>query len=214
MPPTRICKICFKEIEEKSLNSAVNHGYFLCDDCYRKLTPKFHKFKTGKVDCYSIYDYDEGLKGLIYQFKGCFDFELKDIFLDRFKNELKLYFNDYTIIPAPSFIDDDRRRGFNHVLEIYKTLGLKVDQRIIKTQKVKQSDRNAKERGNIGDFLALTSTESLKKTNVLLVDDIYTTGSTIKSCIELLKPLKPRKIKVLVICKTLANNNTKKANTN
>lgn len=162
----------------------------------------------------NIYNYDDTLRSMIYQFKGCYDYELKDTFLDRYRSELRLYYYDYIVVPVPSFIDDDKKRGFNHVFEIFKTLNLPIDRRIEKTVKVKQSDRNSEERKNIGDFLKLTSEESMCGKKVLIVDDIFTTGSTIRSCIKLIKKLNPKKIKVLVICKTLEKPHMVSTNTN
>ena len=95
---TRVCKLCFKEIKDNSINSILGKKYSLCSNCYKKLEPKFISFKTDGVKCLALYEYNEDLKGLIYQFKGCFDYELKDIFLERFKAVLKLYFYDYLAV--------------------------------------------------------------------------------------------------------------------
>ena len=62
----------------------------------------------------AIYDYNETIKKLIYQFKGCYDYELKDVFLFRYVTYLKWKFNDYILVPAPSSKVDDEKRGFNH----------------------------------------------------------------------------------------------------
>lgn len=211
---TEICKLCFNEISGKSLNFALKTHYSLCFKCFEKLVPTFKSFKIGDIKALAIYEYNEDLKSLIYQFKGCYDFELKNIFLERYKNELKIRYWNYILLPVPSYQDDDRARGFNHVLESFKILGLKMDQRIIKTKRIKQSDRTAKERENIGDYLSLSDKSSLYGQKVLLVDDIYTTGSTINACIKLIKPLKPKKIEVLVLCKTKALDHMGKTNNN
>lgn len=202
MIQTKTCKICFDSINDISLNNIVDNYLNLCPKCYTKLEPKFFYFKEGKVQCISIYEYDENIKSLIYQFKGCFDYELKDIFIERFKRELSIKYHDYILMPVPSSKEDDERRGFNHVDEIFKTLGLKMDYRIQKKIKTKQSDKTAKEREKIKDFLFLNNASTLKGKKILLVDDIYTTGSTVRACIELIQTLNPRRIEVLVICKT------------
>ena len=211
---TRVCKLCFKVIKDNSINAVLGKKYSLCPQCYKKLEPKFIKFKTDGVDCLSIYEYNEDLKGLIYQFKGCFDYELKDIFLDRFKSVLKLRFYDYLAVPVPSWKDDDLVREFNHVEEAFKGLKLEIVKLIEKTEKVKQSDRHENERSDIGRFLRIVKNNSLKGKKILLVDDIYTTGSTIKACISLLKSLNPKKIKVLVLCKVQHNEHIVKTNNN
>ena len=39
--------------------------------------------------------------------------------------------------------------------------------------------------------------------NILIVDDVFTTGSTIRAAIDLVKQAKPKNIKVLVMAKTV-----------
>ena len=86
---------------------------------------------------------------------------MKDIFLNLFIKEIKLYYQDYKIIPAPSYVKDDEIRGFNHVIEVFKQTGLEILPIIEKTEHFKQADKSAKERQLIGKHLRL-------KCNVLL----------------------------------------------
>ena len=117
-------------------------------------------------------------------------------------------------MPVPSYSDDDVVREFNHVEEAFKSLNMRYLKLIEKTERVKQSDRHQKERENIGDFLRISQNENLKGKKILLVDDIFTTGSTIKACLKLLKSLNPKKIKVLVLCKVVGKEHIAKSNIN
>ena len=137
---------------------------------------------------------------------------MKDIFLNLFIKELKIYFSGYKVIPIPSYKKDDELRGFNHVVEVFKIIGLDVLQIIEKTEHFKQAEKSAKERQSIKKYLQLNTENSLKKDRVLIVDDIYTTGATIKSMIKLIESLHPKDIKVLVLAKT-KDVDDKKSNT-
>ena len=211
---TKVCKLCFKPIDDNSINSLLNNSYSLCFECYKKLEPQFINFKVDGYSALAVYAYDDELKSLIYQFKGCYDYELKDIFLDRFKTGLKFYFYDYVAVPVPSFIDDDKVREFNHVKEAFSNLKIPILNIIEKVKRVKQSDRHAEERKNIGEYLRLNSRDSLKGKKIVLVDDIYTTGSTIKACLKLIKQLNPKQIKILVLCKVTSVEHIGKPNNN
>ena len=137
---------------------------------------------------------------------------MKDIFLNLFIKELKIYFSGYKVIPIPSYKKDDELRGFNHVVEVFKMIGLDVLQIIEKTEHFKQAEKSAKERQSIKKYLQLNTENSLKKDRVLIVDDIYTTGSTMKAAINLVEKLNPKEIKVLVLAKTKSKED-KKSNT-
>ncbi len=160
----------------------------------------------------SLYDYSEFVKKQIYLFKGCFDYEMKDVFLNLFIKELKIYFKGYKVVPVPSYKKDDELRGFNHVLEAFKQMGLDLLPIVEKTEHFKQAEKSAKERQSINKYLQLNSTKQLTKDRVLIVDDIYTTGATMKAVINLVEKLHPKEIKVLVLAKT-KNKEDKKSNT-
>ena len=174
----------------------------VCSQCQKEMEALFIRFKVDRYDAISIYYYNPFIKKLIYQFKGCYDYELCDVFLHEFYNYLKLVYFNRVVIPIPSYKNDDELRGFNHVMEIFKRMGLTILDILEKTEKHKQAISTVDERHKIYKYLAIKEPIDLSKKNVLIVDDVYTTGSTMKSAINLVEKLNPKSIKVLVVAKT------------
>ena len=202
MPTTKYCKICFKEIRIHDFSRLFDGNICLCAQCQEEFEPKFISFKVNGYKAISIYEYTPYIKNLVYLYKGCYDYELKDVFLNLYFKEIKMRFSGYKIIPIPSYIEDDKKRGFNHVVETFKNLGLEVFPIIEKTAHFKQAEHKAKKRSEISKYLTIKERLNLRKQRVLLVDDIYTTGSTMKAAINLVEKLNPKEIRVLVLAKT------------
>ena len=175
----------------------------MCEDCFRSLKPKFIHFEIGTTNALAIYNYTEVIQKLIYTYKGCYDYELKDVFLTRYIPYLRLMYHGYVLVPAPSSHIDDEKRGFNHVKEIFKSLNLPILDVLRKTKREKQSDKNRKDRLKVKKIIEGFDLEKLYGKKVLIVDDIYTTGATISRIIEIVRSAKPKAIKVLVIAKTI-----------
>ena len=207
------CKICFKEIKINDICRLFNKDICVCQECQKQLNPQFIYFDVDGYKALALYDYSEFIKKQIYLFKGCFDYEMKDVFLNLFIKEIKLSYSGYTIVPIPSYKEDDEIRGFNHVIEVFKQTGLEINEIIEKTDHFKQAEHSANKRKEIKKYLRLISNEPLAKKKVLIVDDIYTTGSTMKAAINLVERLNPKTIKVLVLAKTKTKQH-KKPNTN
>ncbi len=171
----------------------------ICSNCYRKFHPVYDQFTLSGCSGLAIYRYDDGIRSLIYQFKGCYDYELSSVFLDRSLEYLKMKYRGYVLVPAPSTKESDEKRGFNHVVEIFKHLDKPMYQVIEKTDNIKQSDLSKKDRRKISEHLIIKNRYLLTKKKVLIVDDVKTTGSTLKAMIKLIKECRPRKIKILVL---------------
>ena len=202
MPPTRNCLICFKKVNITDFCRLFNAETPICQACQTEMESKFISFSVDGHKATSIYDYNPFIRKLIYQYKGCYDYELHKVFLDRYAKEIKLRYFDYVVIPIPSYKNEDEERGFNHVVETFKSLGINMLNIIEKTEKHKQAVSTFNQRKEVYRYLELNSHPDLSKKKVLIVDDVYTTGSTMKAAIHLVEKLNPKKIDVLVVAKT------------
>lgn len=86
---------------------------------------------------------------------------------------------------------------------IYSVLGLKIVKLFTKTEHHKQTDCTRKERSEIYKYMKVNNVIDIRGKKILLVDDVFTTGSTMKSMIRLLKQFRPSKIRIMVLSKVI-----------
>jgi ComF family protein len=98
----------------------------------------------------------------------------------------------FVIVPVPLSPKKKRRRGFNQSEEMGKIIsnaaGIPLLSNVLlKTKESKpQMELNKEERKeNIKD--CFKAKEEVKNKNILLLDDVYTTGSTMEECARILK---------------------------
>lgn len=171
----------------------------MCYECFKKFEPFEKELKIDGRKVEILYVYNDFFKENLFKLKGCDDIELASIFLEYRLRILQFKYMNYFIVPAPSSVEDDERRGFNHVVEIFKRLNRPILQIIRKKISFKQSDFDKENREQIIDKLEVINGDQIKRKNVLIVDDIITTGSTIRSIIKLLSKYKPKSIRILVL---------------
>jgi len=120
------------------------------------------------------------------------------------------YLKPEVLIPVPVHPSRLRRRGFNQAFELARRLAGRWDipvegRMLIRTRKtMPQRNLNPGERlKNLQEAFAVAP-RWLKRypvpETVLLVDDIYTTGSTIEACARVLKRAGVKKIYFVTIC--------------
>ena len=118
-------------------------------------------------------------------------------------------FADFLVIPVPLNKKRERWRGFNQATEIGKRLSKYLNipfesNVLIKTKNTKPqvelSQREKREENIKGAFL-VKSGEILKKRKILLVDDVYTTGSTMEECAGVLKKAGAKEIWGVVVAR-------------
>ena len=150
-----------------------------CSDCARKA----HFFRQGK----GLFSYQKEMKRSMYRFKYGNRGEYAEFFartaMERYGDWVKSREIE-AVIPVPMYVGKKRLRGYNQAEVFAKCLGvelgLPVEVRLVKRVKntTPQKELSEKQRkDNLkGAFQVRTNIVKYKK--ILLVDDIYTTGTT------------------------------------
>ncbi len=169
------CCICGKKTETS----------FICESCKEKI--KYNEFPliehSKNVYFYAITQYE----GVIEQAIKCFKFkELKALRYDFAQMILEFTRNNNMEFDFVSFVPMTRlevfRRGYNQTYliakSISKLLGKPIYRGVIKTKKTRKQVGLGKEERIENIKGAFSLKETPPPGNILLVDDVYTTGST------------------------------------
>jgi ComF family protein len=194
------CPDCGKSfISSTALAHSPEH---LCQDC-RLHPPAFEQ-------ALSIAAFEGALRQAIHLFK--FDGktllgrELAELLAQRAGTLLDGQAPDY-IIPVPLHWFRRWRRGFNQskilARALSKTAGAPLAHNLKRIRYTKpQFSVDAKEKEkNVRGAFAVRRPQALKDKTVLLVDDIYTTGATVRECAKVLKKAGARKVLVLTLAR-------------
>lgn len=160
------------------------------------------RWKVLGVPALAIYEYDEEIRAKLYQLKGSKDIELAPIFFSSCALLFRLLYHGYSIVPVPSSKEHDEARGFNQVIEIFRGFKMPFIEAISKTKNVKQSDLDYDSRQKVGDSLKWNDRCQIEGRRILLVDDVFTTGASIKACLALVNNHNPRHVRILIMSKT------------
>jgi ComF family protein len=117
----------------------------------------------------------------------------------------------YTMImPVPLHIRRLRERGFNQSLLLAKVLSARytipLDFVTLKRERdtPPQTTMGRKERqANIKGAFVVADKESVRKQHVLLIDDVYTTGSTLAECTRVLLKNGAARVGVLTLARAV-----------
>ena len=167
----------------------------MCRNCLRKL-----QYSTNP---HVLYIYNDFFREVLYRYKGLGDLQLAPIFLEPFKAELKRRYKDYTIVLVPSNASENFRRGFAFLPWIFKSLGLPMVSPFTKQKDYKQA--SSKNREDIKNVIVFKENIFVSNKKLLVVDDVITSGYTLKTCIELLESKHPKKIDYLVLASKMEN---------
>jgi len=122
-------------------------------------------------------------------------------------------FSDYSlIIPVPLHIKKLRERGFNQSLILARAIGEKqqipVNFSLLKRHKFTETQtgmHKAERKQNIKKAFEISDKEKIAGKDIILVDDVYTTGATVNECAKTLIKAGARKVSVLTLARVLQN---------
>lgn len=195
--PKSLCNKCEINLKKQLSINIVNEGEEIEDKYFDELMYIFkYEGQIRKI----ILDYKFNDKSYMYLMLANFILKNKKIF-----EKIKKYDK---IIPVPVSKKRLKIRGYNQsyliAKEIVNQTNLELlNNCLIKTKNIiEQSKLNKEERKqNIQGVYELKNEELIKDKKILLIDDIYTTGSTVNECSKILIQGKPTEIGVLVLAK-------------
>ena len=184
------CIVCNKPIE-------INETHSICKECYPKIdliskNEVIVKNYNNKffIDLKVCANYNEVEKKLISDFKYNNNPHISKNIAEIMYNYLKIdTYKIDCIIAVPLYEKKLKQRGYNQALEICKHLGRLMELKVYKKNLIRkidtmpQNDLSFLERiiNQDGAFEVKNPREIVNK-RILLIDDIYTTGSTVDSC--------------------------------
>lgn len=188
-----VCKKCGKEV--------FSDRQEYCLDCTRH--PK--SFEEGRA----LFHYNEAARDSVTAIKYKNRREYLDFYSEamaRRYGALVERWRPEVLVPVPVHPSRRRQRGFNQAEELAVRLGrlldIPVESRLLVRSKrtAAQYGLSAAERlRNLQRAFSICPGVRIPE-SVVLVDDIYTTGSTVEACTRVLKAAGVRRVYVLTIC--------------
>ena len=204
-----ICSECHKKLTPITgagcikCGKAVEHRGSKCEDC------------EGKPFCFekniSAFVYDSLLRRAIHGFKYSFNPYSASVFgremgMRLVESEHSVFFsehrNEFVVISVPLHKARLKKRGYNQseilAKEVASALGMPFvkdcierTRNTVPQSEIRQIDERTK---NIKDAFSVARPDILKTNNVLIVDDIYTTGATINELSKAIKSVSDKRI--------------------
>lgn len=202
-----LCENCYSNIEKCNTKTCFFCGRIsklgkVCEACQNKNKTSFHSV----IWCGS---FKGALKEMIHSYKYDKFLELSEILAEMAIETLMSNNNlkNSIVVPVPIYKKKQALRGFNQTEEIARIFSKKLGMHGgLALKKIKSTDSqmglNRVQRLNnlVGSFECF-DTELIKGKNILLFDDVATTGATINECAKTLKLAGAKKIDVFVLAR-------------
>lgn len=175
-----ICKTCGRMISIETKEQ--------CSDCEEKK----HLFEQGKA----AFLYQGEMKKSLYRFKYANRKEYANFYGEQIARQYGdwiLKIEPQVLIPIPLHKKRFRKRGYNQAYEVAKVIGgclnIAVDSEIMQRKKntIAQKQLSMQERKKNLNNAFFIAQNNVKYNCIILIDDIYTTGSTIDEASLVLK---------------------------
>jgi competence protein ComFC len=179
-----ICRICGRSF------SLFPEQYRQGDSCYDCIRwEEDEEWKGVLQQNRSLYVYNDFLKDVIAKMKYRGDAELIKAFYPIARSKFKRISRNSLLVPIPLSEERHYERGFNQAEIFAKSLTSNV-QLLLKrvTHEKKQSKKTRKDRmvKKNNPFLVINE-DCVKNKSIILIDDVYTTGSTLRYAAKVLK---------------------------
>lgn len=211
-----LCSRCFENIEILNPSSScfhchkplisLNSDIIICEECAKYRT---HDSITRN---YSAAIYDGNIKMLLFKLK----FEKKKdvakvlaLVMDKYLKTNKLKLSCDYLVPVP--ISDKRRseRGYNQALlianELARLSGFRINNSLIRHKSTEHlhSQTLLERKAVLSEAFSINEAVNIRNKNIVILDDIFTTGTTVNECAKILLASGAKSVSSLTAARTI-----------
>jgi len=192
--PTHSCKQCGNSLQQEQVSN-------VCGACQLSPPPFSH--------CTFACSYQAPVDQWVMALKFGSKIIYSRLFAELLSPLLSPVPEDYVLMPVPLHKSRLRKRGYNQAYEIAKEIS-KSTSRILDISLIRQKNTamqaqlELKHRAkNVSKAFAVNDT--LENKRIILVDDVMTSGNTLKECAKTLKKVGAEDVRVLVFARKSMN---------
>jgi ComF family protein len=170
----------------------------LCGACRRG----DHAFDFAR----SLYLFNEPMRGIIHHLKYSARVSLARVLGEQLRACIaRGGFQAKVVLPVPLHRSRERQRGFNQAALLGHQLGIDVNSRLLRRRKNTPSQTGLSRSQRALNLAAAFEVRGKPPETVLVVDDVYTTGSTLHEIAKTLKRAGVSRVEVLTVARVLAS---------
>lgn len=188
------CSLCSRSLEKLPEELKEDE---VCRDCIRwEEDPDWQGILQQNL---SLFEYNDFLKDYLARYKYRGDHRLAKAFEPQLANHLKTLQFDQ-ILPIPLSEKRHYERGFNQSAALLEGAQVTPSELLSRSHSEKQSKKSRRDRLKQKQIFSLTST-NLTGQSILIFDDIYTTGTTLRQAAKLLKEAGAERVTSLTLAR-------------
>lgn len=194
------CKDCINCIKKENLIYCKSCGNKTSNCLECKISPKYNEIKIFTT-------YDGILREIILNYKFKFYKNISKVLANLIEDDLTKFINEKeidVILPVPSSKNVEKQRGFNHLEEILKNIPrckilLTKNLLKIKNTPLQIEVSGNQRRENLKGSFYIKNYKDLENKNILVFDDILTTGATLMEIFFTLEKINTKGLYAYVI---------------
>ena len=179
------CLLCGAPLNESvTWKSLLGNEYprTICTECEKEFEPI--PTSENSSDAISLFKYNEKMQDYLHRYKFMHDVVLAKVFRNQLRKSLSK--RQEIIVPIPIHAQKLKERTFAHIDELLKAANIPYKHLLEKLTFETQAQKSREERINTPQLFKLKQNSSVKNKDIILVDDIITTGTTIQHAKNLL----------------------------
>ena len=209
------CLICHNKSEKQIIccgcAALAKHAKNSCKCCGVKLQNQEKQCGHCQISppafshTYYEAEYKQPIDSWVKSLKFGKNLAMSRLFAEMMLKRLKVIGKEFVLMSVPLHKSRLRSRGYNQAYEIAKELaklsGRKLDNSLKRTKKTDmQAQLKFKQRAkNVKN--AFVSKENLKNKKIILIDDVMTSGNTLRECARVLKKAGAEDVRVMVFAR-------------